>query len=67
MKTLIVELDNTLAAFVGSPMFTNPQVVDAVANAKARADLAADHQTKRRIKDGIRQTRALRSGGWPTL
>ena len=40
MKTLIVELDNTLAAFVGSPMFTNPQVVDAVANAKAHADLA---------------------------
>jgi hypothetical protein len=39
LKTLIVELDNTLAAFTGNAMFTNPQVVDTAENAKAHAAL----------------------------
>lgn len=39
VKTLIVELDNTLAAFVGNPMFTNPQVVNSADNLKAKTDL----------------------------
>lgn len=39
LKELIVELDNAVGAFVGAPMFTNPQVVNAEANAKTRADL----------------------------
>lgn len=39
VKGLIVEQDNTLAAFVGNPMFTNPQIVNAADNAKARSDL----------------------------
>lgn len=39
VKTLIVEMDNTLAAFVGNPMFTNPQVVNPAENARAKADL----------------------------
>jgi hypothetical protein len=50
LKGLIIELDNTLAAFVRSPMFTNPQVVDVAANAKAHRDL----------KSVIRQTAALK-------
>jgi hypothetical protein len=39
LKATIIELDNTLAAFVGSPMFTNPQVVNPDENAKAHANL----------------------------
>jgi len=39
VKTLIVELDNTLIAFTGNPMFTNPKVVSAADNVKAKADL----------------------------
>ena len=40
IKMLIVEMDNTLAAFTSNPMFTNPQVVNADSSAKARSDLA---------------------------
>ena len=40
VKSLIVELDNTIVAFTGSPMFTNPKVVSAADNIKAQADLA---------------------------
>ena len=39
IKSLIVELDNTLTAFVGNPMFTSPQVVDQNNNLKARGEL----------------------------
>jgi hypothetical protein len=39
VKSLIVEQDNTLAAFVSNPMFTNPQVVNPDNNAKAHSDL----------------------------
>ena len=39
LKGTIVELDNTLAAFVSSPMFTNPQVVNQDENAKSHAKL----------------------------
>jgi len=39
IKGLIVELDSTLAAFVGNAMFTNPQVVNSADNAKARGDI----------------------------
>ena len=39
LKLLIVEQDNTLAAFVGNPMFTNPQVANVADNTKAQADL----------------------------
>ncbi len=39
VKTLIVVIDNTLASFVGNPMFTNPTVVKADDNSKAKADL----------------------------
>ena len=39
VKTLIVEMDNTLAAFTGNSIFTNPQVVTPDSNAKAQADL----------------------------
>lgn len=39
LKSMIVEQDNTLAAFVANPMFTNPTVVNAADNAKARSDL----------------------------
>lgn len=39
LKALIVEQDNTLAAFVSNPMFTNPQAVNAADNAKAHAEL----------------------------
>lgn len=39
MKALIVEQDNTLAAFVSNPMFANPQVANVTDNAKAHADL----------------------------
>lgn len=39
VKNLIVELDNTLMAFTGNPMFTNPKVVTAADNLKAKADL----------------------------
>lgn len=39
VKALIFEQDNTLAAFVGNPMFTNPNVANVDDNAKAHADL----------------------------
>jgi hypothetical protein len=39
LKSMIVEQDNTLAAFVANPMFTNPTVVNAADNARARSDL----------------------------
>lgn len=39
IRSLIVEMDNTLAAFVNNQMFTNPQNVNPVENAKAQADL----------------------------
>jgi hypothetical protein len=39
IKGIIVELDNTLAAFVGNAMFTNPQVVNSADHAKAQADI----------------------------
>ena len=39
LKSLIVEQDNTLATFVGNPMFTNPQVANVADNTKAHADL----------------------------
>ena len=39
VKSLIVELDNTIVAFTGNPMFTNPKVVNAADNTKAKADL----------------------------
>jgi len=39
VKSLIVEQDNTLSAFVTNPMFTNPQVVNQDNNAKAHSDL----------------------------
>lgn len=39
LKMIIVELDNTLAAFVGNAMFTNPKVVNPADNAKARSDI----------------------------
>lgn len=39
MKSLIVDLDNTIAAFVRNAMFTNPQVINAAENARARSDL----------------------------
>ena len=39
LKSLIVEQDNTLAAFVGNPMFTNPQVANVADNTKAHSEL----------------------------
>ncbi len=39
VKTLIVDMDNTLAAFVGNPIFANPKGSSATDNAKARKDL----------------------------
>lgn len=39
VKTLIVEMDNTLAAFTANPIFTNPQVVNPDNNVKAKSDL----------------------------
>lgn len=39
IKTLIVELDNTIMAFTGNPMFTNPKTVSAADNLKAKGDL----------------------------
>ncbi|MEP6902159.1 MAG: hypothetical protein ABJA66_10445 [Actinomycetota bacterium] len=39
VKMLIVEIDNTLAAFVGNPMFVNPKVVNSADNIKAKMDL----------------------------
>ena len=39
IKTLIVDLDNSLAAFTGNRLFTNPQVVNSDDNLKAQADL----------------------------
>ena len=39
LKSLIVEQDNTLASFVGNPMFINPQVANVADNAKAHSDL----------------------------
>lgn len=39
IKSLIVELDNTIMTFTGNPMFTNPKTVNAVDNLKAKGDL----------------------------
>jgi hypothetical protein len=39
LKSLIVEQDNTLASFVGNPMFANPQVANVADNTKAHSDL----------------------------
>jgi hypothetical protein len=39
VKSLIVDQDNTLAAFVANPIFTNPKVVTPADNAKAHDDL----------------------------
>ena len=39
LKSLIVEQDNMLAAFVANPMFANPKVVNSNDNAKAQTDL----------------------------
>lgn len=39
VKMLIVEMDNTLAAFTANPIFTNPQVVNPDNNVKAKSDL----------------------------
>jgi hypothetical protein len=39
VKSLIVDQDNTLAAFVGNPIFTNPKVVTPADNLKAHDDL----------------------------
>jgi hypothetical protein len=39
IKALIVEQDNTLAAFVANPIFTNPKVVSPADNLKAHDDL----------------------------
>jgi hypothetical protein len=39
VKALIVDLDNAIGAFTGSPMFTNPQLVNVEDNKKAKAEL----------------------------
>ncbi len=39
VRDLIIELDNTLAAFVTSPTFTHLQVIDTKSSDKARTDL----------------------------
>ena len=39
IKSMIVELDNTIMAFTGNPMFTTPQTVNAADNLKAKGDL----------------------------
>ena len=39
IRSMIVAQDDTLAAFVANPMFTNPQVSNVDDNAKAQADL----------------------------
>lgn len=39
LKALIMLQDDTLAAFVANPMFTNPQVSNVDSNVKAQADL----------------------------
>ena len=39
VKSLIVDQDNTLAAFVANPIFTNPKVVTPADNVKAHDDL----------------------------
>lgn len=39
VKSIIVEQDNTISAFVSNPMFTNAQVFNQNNNAKAHADL----------------------------
>lgn len=39
VRDLIIELDGTLAVFVGSPLFTNPQLINAKSADEAKADL----------------------------
>jgi hypothetical protein len=39
LRSMIVAQDDTLAAFVANPMFTNPQVSNVDSNLKAQADL----------------------------
>lgn len=39
LKEMIIAQDDTLAAFVANPMFTNPQVSNVESNVKAQADL----------------------------
>jgi hypothetical protein len=39
IKTLIVDLDNSLLAFISNPVFTNPQVTRKDDNLKAKSDL----------------------------
>lgn len=39
IKSLIVEIDNTLAKFVANPIFTNTKLVNSADNEKARSDL----------------------------
>ena len=39
VRDLIIDIDDTMTAFVSSPAFTTPQVIDAKSNDKARADL----------------------------
>ncbi len=39
VRDIIIDLDETLTAFVGSTTFTTPQVIDAESNDKARFDL----------------------------
>ena len=39
VRDLIIDLDETITAFVSSPAFTTPQVINAKSNDKARADL----------------------------
>jgi hypothetical protein len=39
IKTLIVDLDNSLLAFISNPVFTNPQVTRTDDNLKAKSDL----------------------------
>ena len=39
LRSMIVAQDDTLAAFVANPMFTNPQVSNVDSNLKAQVDL----------------------------
>ncbi len=39
LRSMIIAQDDTLAAFVANPMFTNPQVSNVDSNLKAQADL----------------------------
>ncbi len=39
IKTVIAEMDNTLAVFVANAMFSNSRVVNAADHARAKSDL----------------------------